>query len=376
MRRQTLLIVLAAAAVRRHSQRRPVRRELRVRCGAYGNHSWDGVAAGGISARRVVRGSRPDGQLRVGGGARVPDGAHRARDVHRAVRDDDRRLHAHPPADLPQRRAGRATRAGCTRSTSSAARCSPAPAITRTRPATASTPRAAGTAIRRPTSSCRGARSRARASRRSPATRGNAKTLQIAVGCYNGTVNTACTVAAGGGDRQPDLRRAGRAQRPDAAGRLVEADGPAGRRAPRGLRRRSRSTPATTAASGASRSSTSAAAGRRRRRGLGAGAPHDERRDLLVPPPQGLPEPQERDRPADGPGRRAADAQGPRHRRRQQRDRAGPLPGGRRHAVGPRPVQRQRRDRGRLAERALRGQATRRARRSATASASRSPAGC
>ena len=45
---------------------------------------------------------------------------------------------------------------------------------------------------------------------------GNATTLQIVVGCFNGPQGTACTTAGGGGDREPDLRRARGAQRPDA----------------------------------------------------------------------------------------------------------------------------------------------------------------
>ena len=92
---------------------------------------------------------------------------------------------------------------------------------------------------------------------------------------------------------------------------------------------------------------------RRRRGGLRDRRAHRHRRDLLVPPPQGLPEPQERDRAPDRPAGRPADPEGPDHRRRRQRDRAGPVRGRRRHAVGPRAAQRRRRDRGRQADRPL-----------------------
>ena len=48
---------------------------------------------------------------------------------------------------------------------------------------------------------------------------GDATTLQIAVGCFNGSVDTACTAAGGRRHLAPALRRPGRAQRPDRAGR-------------------------------------------------------------------------------------------------------------------------------------------------------------
>ena len=180
--------------------------------------------------------------------------------------------------------------------------------------------RAPGTAIRRPTSSC----PRSTVSRASfPALAGyagDATTLQIAVGCFNGTVDTACTVAAGGGIshllsgarvvlNDPTLPSASieatgllsggrRARlRPDHARRDRQRRHPA-RRDRRPQRRRRR----------------------RRRRGLRGRRAHRHRRDLLVPPAQGVPEPQERDRAPDEPAGRPADAQGPRHRRRRQRD--------------------------------------------------------
>ena len=250
-----------------------------------------------------------------------------------------RRLYAH----LQARRHGR----------------SPARATTRSRRATACTPAAAGTAIRRTTSSCRGARSRARASRRSPATPATRRRCRSwsAASTARRTPPAPPPAAARSANLISGAQR--RAQRPDRAGRLRRGLRPAGRRAPQRLRRRSRSTPATTAASAGSRSSTSrgggavvGARGLRRRARARARA-----RPAPTALAQGLPEPQQRDRAPDRAGRRPAHAEGPRHRRRRQHHRAGPVRGQRRHAVRPRPAQRQRRDRGRHAHRALHRQA-------------------
>ena len=89
---------------------------------------------------------------------------------------------------------------------------------------------------------------------------GTATTLQIAVGCFNGTVNDAVLRRRRRRHLAPDLRRPHRAQRPDAPERGRRGERPAGRRPPRRLGRRHVRRRPTTAASGASRSSTSAAA--------------------------------------------------------------------------------------------------------------------
>ena len=272
----------------------------------------------------------------------MPNGAHRRHDVHRARRDDDRRLHAHPPAHLPQRRAAerhapllRALRARRHRR-------SPAPGDYHERDARPpATPRAAGTAIRRATSSCRRARSRARASRRWPATPATRTTLQIAVGCFNGAATRRASAAAGGAHRPPALRRATSSLNdPTRAGRVaVEASGLLRRRRARRLGRRSRSTP--TDNGGIRRVElvdvTPAARGVVGAEDYATGARTDTRRDLLVrasPRPARTSATRPCARPALAAGRRHA--AGPRHRRRRQRHRAGPVRGRRRHAVRPR----------------------------------------
>ena len=134
---------------------------------------------------------------------------------------------------------------------------------------------------------------------------GTATTLQIAVGCFNGSVNTACTVAAGGGISHLLSGAQVVLTDPTLPAASIEASGLlAGGRA-RGLRRgharrhRQRRHPA--------RRDPRPHPGRRHRRrrgGLRRRRAHRQRRDLLVPAPQGLPEPQERDRPPHPPGRR------------------------------------------------------------------------
>ena len=75
MRRQGILIALGgcrpSAPPRR--RRRPARYAVYA-CGSYGNHSWSGVAATGIARDTSCEGADPMGN-RVGGGARVPLGA-------------------------------------------------------------------------------------------------------------------------------------------------------------------------------------------------------------------------------------------------------------------------------------------------------------
>ena len=181
---------------------------------------------------------------------------------------------------------------------------------------------------------------------------GDATTLQIAVGCFNGTVNTACTVAAGGGISHLISGARIVLNDPTRPSADVEASGllAGGRRAGSDA-----VTFDATDNGGIRRVEIVdlSGGGLCRRRGLQRRLAHRLRRDLLVPPQEGVPEPQERDRPPDEPGGRPADAPAARHRRRRQRDRAGPVRGRRRHAVRPRAAQRQRRHRRRQADRAL-----------------------
>jgi hypothetical protein len=69
-RRLTLLTVLAFAAVAAPAS---AGQYAVYACGSYGNHSWTAAGAGGISADTACQGSDPMG-LRVGSGARVADG--------------------------------------------------------------------------------------------------------------------------------------------------------------------------------------------------------------------------------------------------------------------------------------------------------------
>ena len=155
---------------------------------------------------------------------------------------------------------------------------------------------------------------------------GTAKTLQIAVGCFNGSVNTACSVAARRRHLEPALRRAGRPQRPDRARRVDRGLGPARRRRALGLRpdharrQRQRRDPARRARSTSPRAARASSAPRTTRP---AGTPTRARpaRSACARPAR-----TSRTRPsARRPARRPADAQGPHHRRRRQRDRAGAL---------------------------------------------------
>ena len=176
------------------------------------------------------------------------------------------------------------------------------------------TPRAAGTATRRATSSCRGAPSRARASPRSPATPAPPPRCRSRSAASTARVNTACTVGRERRHLAPDLRRPGRPQRPHRArAPSVEASGllAGGRRAG--------SDPVTLDASdnGGIRRveivDVSAAAARRRRRGLQRPARAPRRgATCSFRLAQGVPEPPRRDGAADEPGGRPADAHGPR----------------------------------------------------------------
>ena len=140
----------------------------------------------------------------------------------------------------------------------------------------------------------RRARSRARASRRSPATPATPTTLQIAVGCFNGTVEHRCTVAARRRRSRHLLSGARRrAQRPDARRPPPSRPRPAGRRRAARLRRRhARRQRQRRHPPRRDRRPHAAAAGRRRRglrRPARAPTPARPARSRLK---QGVPEPQ------------------------------------------------------------------------------------
>ena len=221
----------------------------------------------------------------------IPYNAHRPLDLHQPGRHDDRRLRAHAPDRLtatarrrrhpPALRDLRARRHRVRRRGQ----------LRRTRRATPQRAAAAGTATRRTTSSCRGARSRARASRRWRATRGAATTLAIAVGCFNGP-QPPCSVAAGGGICHLLYGADVTINDPTAPAAVGRGLRPAGRRRARGLGPDHASPPATTPASAASSCSTSQPGGaaRRRRRGLRDRPRTDARRDCSYSLPAPCPD--------------------------------------------------------------------------------------
>ena len=73
MRRQGILIVLALAALGATAAPAQAGSYAVYACGSYGNHSWSGVAATGVARDTSCEGSDPMGN-RAGGGARVPLG--------------------------------------------------------------------------------------------------------------------------------------------------------------------------------------------------------------------------------------------------------------------------------------------------------------
>ena len=90
--------------------RRPRRQLRRVRLRELRQPVVEQRARHRHQRRRDAARAAPRWATRVGGGARVPLGATGTTTLHRPGRDDDRRLHAHAPAHLPQRRAGQGTR--------------------------------------------------------------------------------------------------------------------------------------------------------------------------------------------------------------------------------------------------------------------------
>ena len=166
-------------------------------CGAYGNHSWDGVAATGIARDESCEGSDPMGN-RVGSGARVPLGG-TGTTTFRApsgmtiadfslTRQLTYRNGAPASGTRPLYalyKLGGTVFAGAGRYDNSV----------RNRLATQ------GSWYGHPEANVVVPKSTvSRASFPALAGyRGDATSLQIAVGCFNGSVDTACTVAAGGG---------------------------------------------------------------------------------------------------------------------------------------------------------------------------------
>ena len=192
-RRLTLLTVLAFAAVAAPAS---AGQYAVYACGSYGNHSWTAAGAGGISADTACQGSDPMG-LRVGSGTRVADGA-TATETFTApsgmtiadftlTRQLTYRNGAPASGTRPLfalDRLGGTTFSGAGRYQN----------------ATRDRLHAQGSWYGYPESNVVVPRSTV--SRASfPALAGytgNAKTLQIMVGCYNGPKATPCTTAAGG----------------------------------------------------------------------------------------------------------------------------------------------------------------------------------
>ena len=197
MRRHGILIALAVAAVGATAAPAQAGTYAVYACGAYGNHSWSGVAATGIARDTSCEGSDPMGN-RVSGGARVPLGGTGTTTFsapsgmtiadftltrqltyrNGAPASKTRRLYAiYKLGSTVFAGAGHyenATRnrlhdQGSWYGYPEANVVVPKSTVSR-----ASFPALAGYT-------------------------GTAKSLQIAVGCFNGTVDTACTVAAGGG---------------------------------------------------------------------------------------------------------------------------------------------------------------------------------
>ena len=198
MRRHGILIALAVAAVGATAAPAQAGTYAVYACGAYGNHSWNGVAATGI-ARDEPRasGADPMGNA-VGGGARVPLGATGTTTFtapsgmtiadfaltrqltyrNGAPASNTRRLYAiYKLGSTVFAGAGHYDNATRNRLQTQGSWYGYPEAnvvVPKSTVSRASFPALAGYT-------------------------GTATTLQIAVGCFNGTVNTTCSVAAGGG---------------------------------------------------------------------------------------------------------------------------------------------------------------------------------
>ena len=151
--------------------------------------------------------------------------------------------------------------------------------------------------------------------------RGDAKTLQFAVGCFNRSSRHARSPPAATCRTSSTAPASSSTTR--AADRVGRGLGPACRRPAQRLRPVT-VTPPTTPASSVSRSSTSpvpraSSAARPTRR------PHRQAGGLLVPAGASVPQPHGRDGRVELPRGRAADPEGARDRRRRERGRAGAL---------------------------------------------------
>ena len=290
MKRRGILIGLAAAVLAITAPAAHAGSYTVVACGAPDNRSWNSVAAVGISADESCPGSTTMGNS-AAGNARVPDGAAGSTTftAPSGMRIADFSLTRQltyrngAPASGTRRlyaiyRLGGTVFAGAghydnaTRDRLNAARSwygypENNVVVPRSTVSRASFPALAGYA-------------------------GTATTLQIAVGCFNGSANTACTVAPSGGIAHLLWGAQVVLNDPTAAGRRRLRLGAAGRRPALRLRRRDarrhrqRRHPARPDHRRHHRHRQ-----RRRAGGLRGRLPHRERRDLLVPPRQGVPEP-------------------------------------------------------------------------------------
>ena len=322
-------------------------------CGSYDNRSWNSVSDSRHQRRRALPGQHIDGQRGRRRRAR-PARRRRHHHLHRPGRDVDRRLHAHPPAHLPQRHTGRGHPPALRHLHARQHRVRRRGSL---RQRDAQPPQRRRLLVRLSREQRRraaGARSGARASRRSRATPAPPPRCRSRSAASTAASTPPARWSGSGGISHLLSGAQVVLNDPTVPAASIEASGllAGGARSGSdvvtldatdngGIRRVEilDLTPSGASVVGAE----DYAAGARTATGA----------SLLVPPPQALPEPQERDRPPDPPGRRPADPEAADHRRRRQRDRAGPLRGQCRHAVGPRPAQRRRRDRGRQADRPL-----------------------
>ena len=145
--------MLAFAAARGARQRRQLRTS--TRCGAYGNNSWTAPPAAGIAADTDLRGQRHDrpARRRRRAGAARRHGAPRRSPRPTGTTIADFTLTRQ--LDLPQRRAGQGTRRLYAHLPARQHRVRRRGRLPGRDARPRSTPRAAGTATRRPTSSCR-----------------------------------------------------------------------------------------------------------------------------------------------------------------------------------------------------------------------------
>ena len=303
-RRRGILIVLVAAALGAAAPPAHAGSYTVFACGSYDNRSWNSVRDTGISADESCPGSASMGNA-VSGGARIPLGAAGTTTFTAPT--------GMSIADFTL------TRQLTYRNGTPAEGTRPLYAIYklgstvfagagRYDNATRSRLNAVGSWYGYPESNVVVPRSTVRRSS-FPALAGYAGTatsLQIAVGCFNGSVNTACSVARSGGISHLLSGAQVVLNDPTAPAASIEASGllaggsRSGADAGHARRHRQRRHPPRRDPRSHPRRRE-----RRRRGGLRGRRAHRHRRDLLVPPPQALPEPQERDRAPDRPARPA-----------------------------------------------------------------------